>query len=143
VKLIAQRVVQPGTVLNRASGINAFCYKHGDLFWLDAPPSDLGRGKLVSQIVEVAPPAGNRVRSNLEVTAPDSTPSRQLVSVVQSGADFLADAGRAPPWHFGHGEVSFTFEVEAALAQQWQVELRMLLGYALAVREADPAAETG
>jgi len=140
-KLVAQRVVQAGSAPHRRSGINAFCYLHGDLLWLDAPPADLGRGQLASQIVEVSPPAGNRVRSYLEITAPDSTPDRQMVSAVQSGADFLADAGRPPPWRFGHGEVSFAFEVEAALAAQWQVELRMLLGYALAVRQAGSEAD--
>lgn len=142
-KLVAQRVVQPGTTPHRRAGINAFCYLHGEVFWLDAPPQDLGRGRLAGQIIEVSPPAGNRVRSYLEITAPDSTPDRQIISAVQSGADFLADAGRQPPWKFAHGEISFAFEVEAALSEQWQVELRMLLGYALAVRQTASEAEGG
>jgi hypothetical protein len=142
-KLVAQRVVQVGSASHPRSGINAFCYLHGDRFWLDSPPDDLGRGKLVGQIIEVAPPVGNRVRSYLDVTAPDSTPDRQIVGAVQSGADFLADAGRPPPWRFAHGEVSFVFELEAALAAQWQVELRMLLGYALAARQASSEADGG
>lgn len=137
-KLVAQRVVQPGTAPNRQSGINAYCYLHGDRLWLDTPPADLERGQLVNRIVEVDPPAGNRVRSYLEITTPDSTPSRQIAGAIQAGADFLADAGQELPWHFAHGEVSFVFELEAALAAQWQVELRMLLGYALAVRRSGP-----
>jgi len=142
-KLVAQRVVQAGVAPHPRAGINAFCYLHGDLFWLDAPPPDLGRGRLASQIVEVDPPIGNRVRSYLDITAPDATPNRQIVTAVQSGADFLADAGQPPPWRFQHGEISFVFELEAALAAQWQVELRILLGYALSVRQPGPEADGG
>jgi len=142
-KLVAQRVVQAGTAPNRKAGFNAFCYLHGDRTWLDAPPVDLGRGQLVSRLIEVDPPSGNRVRSYLEITAPDSTPNRQIAGAVQAGADFLADSGAEPPWQLAHGEVSFVFEVEAALAAQWQVELRLLLGYALAVRKGEPDAAEG
>jgi hypothetical protein len=75
----------------------------------------------------------NRVRSYLEIVAPDSTPNMQLAAA-QGGTDFLADVGAPPPWHLSHGEVTFVFELEAGLAAHWQVELRLLLGYALAVR---------
>lgn len=142
-KLVAQRVVQPGNAPTRRSGFNAYCYLHGDRFWPNAPPEDLGRGRLVHLIREVEPPAGNRVRSYLDIVAPDATPSRQIAAAVQAGAEFLADAGRGSPWRLTHGEVSFTFEAEAALAAQWQIELRMLLGYALAVRGEEPDAGAG
>jgi hypothetical protein len=137
VKLVAHRVVQPGTAPNRRTGFNAFYFGHGDRFWLDVPPGDLGPGQLVNQIIEVQPP-GNRVRSYLEIVAPDVTPNMQIAAAVQAGADFLADAGAPQPWRLAHGEVSFIFEAEAALAAQWQVELRLLLGYALAVRREGP-----
>lgn len=142
-KLVAQRVIQPGDGPHRKSGVNAFCYLHGDLLWLNEPPPDLGRGQLVGRIIEVDPPSGNRVRSYLDITTPDSTPSRQIAGAIQAGADFLADAGQDPPWRLAHGEVSFVFEAEAALAAQWQVELRILLGYALAARRTAPDADAG
>ena len=139
-KLVAQRVVQPGTVPNRRSGFNAFYFEHGDRAWLDLPPADLGPGQLVGQIIEVPPP-GNRVRSYLEIVAPDASPNMQLAAAVQAGADFLADAASPQPWRLAHGEVSFAFEVEAALAAHWRIELRLLLGYAFAARrEGAPGA---
>jgi hypothetical protein len=132
--LVAQRVVQLGSILR--AGINAFCYLHGELSWLDEPPADLGSGELANYALEVDPRTVNRVRSYLDIIAPDATSNQRLVAAVQSGADTLASAGRPPPWHLAHGEVAFSFEVEAALAAHWQVEMRMLLGYALAVRVA-------
>lgn len=131
-KLVAQRVVQAGVVPYPATGINAFCYLHPGRTWLGEAPADLGRGQLAAQIVEVEPPIGNRVRSYLEIMAPDTTPPMQLIGAVESGASFLADSGQHPPWRLQHGEVAFVFEAEKALAAQWQVELRMLLGYVLA-----------
>lgn len=133
-KLVAQRVVQPGEGPSRRSGVNAYCSLHGDIYWLDAPPDDLGRGALVNQILEVSPPVGNRVRSYLEVTAPDSTSSKQIAFAVADGAALLASGERPLPWRLSHGEVSFAFDLEEALAADWQLELSLLLRYALAVR---------
>lgn len=133
-KLVAQRVVRlPSASSSGAGGVNAFCWLHGDRFWLDVPPDDLGPGKLAGSIVEV-PIGGNRVRSFLEIVAPDSTPGRQITAAVGGGAELLADAERALPWKLSHGEVTFEFSIEAGMAATWQLELRILLGYALAVR---------
>lgn len=46
----------------------------------------------------------------------------------------LAEAGRRAPWQLTHGEIRFEFNAEAVLAAHWQVELRLLLGYIIAVR---------
>jgi hypothetical protein len=135
--LVAQRVVQAGSHADRKTGVNAYCYYHSDTRWAEAPPPEsLPRGQLVGRIIEVSP-SGNRVRSYLEVTAPDDTHDMQIIGVVQSGANQLAEKGEAPPWRLIHGEVSFSFDVEAALAEHWQIELRLLLGYALAARPRD------
>jgi len=132
-RLLAQRVVNIGTQTPRATGVNAFCYLHPGRIWLDAPPAALGPGQLVNQIIEVEP-NGNRVRSYLEVVAPDDTPNPHIVNAVQSGTAFLAEAGRRAPWQLTHGEIRFEFNAEAVLAAHWQVELRLLLGYIIAVR---------
>jgi hypothetical protein len=134
-KLVAQRVVQTGTSPRRASGINARCYAHPGRVWLDEPPDDLGEGQLVNQIIEVGS-GPRRVRSYLDVIAPDSTPNEHIVAAVQSGTALLADAGRPAPWRLNHGEITFEFAADAALAAHWQMEVRLLLGYAIAVRPA-------
>jgi hypothetical protein len=134
VRLVAQRVVRlPSASSSGVGGVNAFCWLHGDRFWLDVPPDDIGPGDLAGSIVEV-PIGGNRVRSFLEIVAPDSTPARQIIAAVGGGAEFLADIARELPWKLSHGEVTFEFSIEAGMVATWQLELRILLGYALAAR---------
>lgn len=128
-KLVAQRVVRPS---DQASGINAYCYLHPGIHWPDAPPENLGRGLLEQQLIEIPPP-GNRVRSYLDITAPDGTSEQTITDVVLSGADWLASQARELPWELAHGEVSFSFNLDLGLVHQWPVELRILLGYALQV----------
>ncbi len=130
-KLVAQRVVRPR---DQASGINAYCYLHPGIGWVDAPPADLGRGNLTERLIEVDPPMGNRVRSYLDITTPDTTSNESITSAVIAGADLLAGAGRTLPWKLQHAEIQFEFNLELSLAQNWSMELRILLGYALQVR---------
>jgi hypothetical protein len=129
--LVAQRVVRP---VDQATGINAYCYLHPGQRWLGKPPSDLGRGKLDHWLVEVAPPSGNRIRSHLEITAPDGTSNQEIVEVVTNGSELLHARGDPLPWHLRHGETTLVFNLELGLANHWQLELRILLGYALQVR---------
>ncbi len=140
-RIVTHRVVQPGTSPYRSTGINAYCYVHPGRVWLDEPPQDLGPGQLVNRIIEVDPPRGNRVRSFLDIIAPDSTSNRQIVSAIGDGASLLADTDHELPWNISHGEIRFSFNAEQALAEQWQIELKMLLGYALAVRRLSPDTE--
>ncbi len=132
-RLVAQRVVRPS---DQASGINAYCYLHPGRTWLDEPPSDLGRGLMSGSLIEVAPPRGNRVRSYLEITAPDTSTDPVIGRLVLSGADVLADTHEPLPWRLVHGDATFDYNLEAALAPHWSVELRILLGYALEARRA-------
>lgn len=131
-KLVAQRVVRPS---DQATGINAYCYHHPTRQWLDAPPPDLGRGVLVRRLIELDPPVGNRVRSYLDITTPDSTSDQEIEQAVLSGADLSVDFGSALPWSIGHAGTTFEFNLESSLVDQWEMELRILLGYALEVRE--------
>jgi hypothetical protein len=130
-RLVAQRVARPS---DQASGVNAYCYLHPGRQWLDEPPLDLGRGTLAGRLIEVAPPAGNRVRSYLEITAPDGTSDDAITQVVISGAECLVEASQELPWKLVHGGTAFEFNLELGLAQNWALELRILLGYALEVR---------
>jgi hypothetical protein len=67
--VVVQRVLSPTT---GKSGINAFLYLHPNRRWrvppTDIPSVDPGRLERQSLAVE---PNGNRVRSNLDVVAPD------------------------------------------------------------------------
>jgi len=140
-RIITHRVVQPGSDPNRKTGINAYCYLHPGQRWLDEPPPDLGAGVLVNQIIEVDPPRGNRVRSFLDIIAPDETSNRQIVGAISDGASLLADGNRELPWSVSHGEIRFRFDAEQGLVAQWQIELGVLIRYALAVRRMSPNPE--
>lgn len=130
-KLVAQRVVRPR---DQASGINAYCYLHPGMTWLDELPQGLGRGNLTGRLIELEPPAGNRVRSYLEVTTPDATSNDLISRAVISGAELLAAEDQPLPWRFRLAGTHFEFNLELGLAESWSVELRVLLGYALQVR---------
>jgi hypothetical protein len=89
--LVAQHVLSPA---GRGEGVNAFCYLHGpDLAWLGVPPEGIpgqNPGVLTAQLISVAPP-GNRVRSYLDVIAPDETPQAEIR---QSFVTFVSHAQR-------------------------------------------------
>jgi hypothetical protein len=69
------------------------------------------------------------VRSYLEITTPDTTSSREIARVVAESAS-LMDVGKPLPWVIRHGETTFEFSLDQRLAEQWQLELRILHGYA-------------
>lgn len=132
-RLVVQRVVRPS---NGATGINAYCYLHPGETWVDEPPANLGRGTLVRRLIEVEPPSGNRVRSYLDVLTPDATSADEITRVVLSGTEWLCEKGQELPWTMAHGASQFEFNLERSLAEHWAIELRILLGYALQVRQA-------
>lgn len=129
-RLTAHRVVRPQT---GETGLNAFCYLHGPYAWLDQPPREIldSPGVLANSAVEVAPP-GNRVRSYLDVWAPDATPNSEIAHVVRSVGDLLEP--QPLPLRVQSGSVSFHFDADQQLALGWRVELEMLLRQVLAVR---------
>ena len=126
--LTAQRVRHP----EGPEGINAFYYQSGvDVMAPEFRPQrtpDADPGELVHEIITLAPP-GNRVRSYLDIVAPDGTPAVTIRRAFATAAGtaqpielpFAVDA--SPCW--------FRFGAEQALAAMWRQELRMLFDWAV------------
>jgi hypothetical protein len=116
-----------------AEGINTFCRVHGPKEWPETFPPDLPRGELVNQAISI-PPGGNRVRSYLDVTAPDEISTQEIRNAV---VPFIAQSrGHALPWAGKIGRCTFRFGVETGLHASWPDELRQLVLAALTVRRA-------
>lgn len=110
----AHRVVPPGG----EAGVNAFLHHHGaDFPWpadvsLQAALPETTPGELVHSSVAVKP-GGNRVRSYLDVLAPDLIPPRALLEALDRFAALLP---RCPnPCVVSLGEVLVRFGVEVAM----------------------------
>jgi hypothetical protein len=131
-RLVAQRVVSP----KGATGINAFCYLHGSNVWLAEPPPEIAShpGNLVNSQIEVKPP-GNRVRSYLDLLAPDDSPNRKLAADVRDIINLYEKAPVPPlPLVVSCGDARITFNAEFQIAVAWRVEIEILAGRALSVR---------
>ena len=117
-----------------ADGINAFHYSHVGRTWEGLPPHgipDEDPGALVAQTI-VVPPPGNRVRSYLDIVAPDVTPWAEIRPAFMS---FVAEAQRRRfPWAGVVGRTYFRAGMEQALAANWQREIADLYRAVQAVR---------
>lgn len=122
--LTAQRVVAPA---GDHEGINVFRYSHGDQVWTGTAPAqlhpDADPGVLVSQIVTVAPP-GNRVRSFLDLVAPEDAGLQEVRAAVEALAE--GDAPPTFPTEWTRGRLYIRFGSDRALAPFWRSELRAL-----------------
>jgi hypothetical protein len=131
--LTAQRVWNP---TSGREGVNAFCSLHGPHDWVGEPPTgvpDDNPGERVNAHVAI-PPGGNRVRSYLDIVAPDETPTAEILSAVRR---FLALArSRELPWVATVGRCTFRFGLERGIEAEWATEFRTLLDAALRVRVA-------
>lgn len=131
--LVAQRVSSSAG----QEGINAFFYTHGPCVWVgDPPPAVLPEnnpGELVTQRLTVPPP-GNRVRSYLDLVAPDERTDAWLVGVLRHLAQ-NAEMHRLP-WNIAHDGCLCRFHLERALLPRWREELAHLLQAALLTRHA-------
>jgi hypothetical protein len=129
--LTAQRVVQLQTA---REGVNAYHYAHRARGWDAAPPDTLPEadpGVLVAEKLEIAP-AGNRVRSYLDVVAPDDAPWPEVRAAFLS---FVSEAASTPlPWHGLAGRCLFRVGIEAGLSDQWAREVAELYQAVCAVR---------
>jgi hypothetical protein len=126
----AHRVVSP----MEDEGVNSFLHLHGSGFaWPDnpAPLPENNPGNLEERSTEVAP-GGNRVKSYLDVLAPDGT-GRGEVQEAIAGLSAELD-GKANPTWFEHGRVTVRFGVEPAIEKKGlpkKVEELRVLGAAI------------
>ncbi len=121
--LTAQRVVAPTT---KASGINAFLYRHGGRRW-HVPPRDIPDrepGRLAKKKIAVEPP-GNRVRSYLDIVAPDDVARDELRDRLMTFVRRMQ--GRPFPWEAVEGPCLFRLGMDEELAMAgWSTELAAL-----------------
>ncbi len=120
--LCSQRVVRPAT---GAEGINTFRYIHGPQRWSGEPPQshrpEVNPGILEAELVTVPPP-GNRVRSFLDVVAPDGTkPNAVALAALRPPPSI-----RRFPVEWTHGNVWCRFAVDETLVGRWKEELEQL-----------------
>jgi len=128
--LTAQRVQNPAGL----EGINAFCNLHGPYDWFGEPPAgipDTNPGMRVNDNV-IVPPGGNRVRSYLDIVAPDETPTTEILAAVRRFV--MAVRTDSLPWAATVGRCTFRFGLDLGLEQQWATEFQELLEAALRVR---------
>jgi hypothetical protein len=115
-------------------GINAFFYQHGAYAWQGLPPHgipDQNPGTLAAQTI-IIPPPGNRVRSYLDIVAPDEA---HWSEIRPAFITFVSEAQRDPlPWVGVSGRVFLRLGMERTLARQWQRELADLYRAAQAIR---------
>jgi hypothetical protein len=125
--LVVQRVSHP----SGAEGINAFHYVHYDDDWVVPPHPDEDPGHLVNENV-VVPPPGNRVRSYLDIVAPDNAAWSEIRQALLA---FLLDHESEPmPWIGTSGRMRFRIGMDQALAQNWSSEATALYQAAKAIR---------
>ena len=123
--ICAQRVERPGESSGE-QGINAYYYLHGSSSWQGHPPRQFlpesNPGVLADSLLELMPPGGNRVRSYIDIVAPDGTPLNHIVPAATSHGVISSF-----PVEWVQGNVWCRLGVERALAIDWKHELSRLL----------------
>lgn len=118
--LTAQHVAKPST---GDEGVNVYSYHHGPYVWHGLPPDgipDQNPGVLVYQSISVDPP-GNRVRSYLDVVAPDGT---AWTEIRQAFVTFISRNQRNQlPWIDVVGRCWFRINMDLGLAASWHREV--------------------
>jgi hypothetical protein len=122
--LTSQRVARRAT---GAQAVNAFHYAHGGRAWEGPAPEgipDRDPGTLVLERVELEP-EGNRVRSYLDVVAPDGTSFEEIRPALIA---FVSRAQAFPmPWEGVVGRCSFRIAMDDDTASEWERELATLI----------------
>lgn len=104
-------------------GVNSFLYLHGPRGEALAGVPDHDPGTLAAQSISVRPP-GNRVRSYLDIVAPDDI---RWDEVRIGLMDFVGAHQRTSlPWDGQSGRIYFRLGMELGLARQWHKELAVL-----------------
>lgn len=132
--LSAHHVVSPV----RGEGINAFYYVHGHDWDADVPPQmfpEVNPGELFDQSIAIPPP-GNRVRSFLDVVAPDGASPTEIR---QGFVVFVSRSRGTPlPWRGTFGRCLFHIGMDLGLVNQWHTEVAVLFRATFTVRGWGP-----
>lgn len=130
--LTAQHVLHPPS---GEEGINAFFNSHGPYSWYGPPPDGIPEenpGRRIHESTAV-PAGGNRVRSYIDIVAPDETPTSEILAAVPTFVTSMRQ--RTLPWADTVGRCTFRFAVEPGLASHWAAEFDTLLRAALGARQ--------
>jgi hypothetical protein len=115
-----------------ADGINVLYYVHHVDDWVVPPDPREEPGDPLDSAIGVSPMGGNRVRSYLDVVAPDHAPWPEIR---QGLMKFLLDHEAHPmPWHGRVGRLRFGVGMDQSVAQNWEAELGRLWNAAEALR---------
>jgi hypothetical protein len=121
--LTAHHVVSPA---KQREGVNAFFYLHQGQAWEHLSPFDVAErnpGTLVAQSISVAPP-GNRVRSYLDIVAPDDVRWEEVHAALM---EFVGRCQSGPlPWAGESRTAYFRVGMARAVTNRWQRELAIL-----------------
>ena len=134
--LATQRVISP----QGEEGINVYFHAHEPNAATPLWPPDRNPGMLRSKVEAVRPP-GNRVRSYLDVVAPEGTPLSALRDALEEAMAAGAPADFREQVLTAHNDCWVRFGLERLLAEDWQRELRTLLDRALEVCRESPDTE--
>jgi hypothetical protein len=116
--------------------VNTFLYLHGAYAWTVLPPDipDQNPGTLASQSISIRPP-GNRIRSYLDIIAPDETRWDEVRTALM---EFVGTYQRSRlPWNGQSGQCFIRLGMELGLASEWQKELAVLYRASQALRLAN------
>lgn len=120
-------------------GINVFLYLHGPYAWDPATTPTVMQthpGTLAAQSLSVSPPSGNRVRSYLDIVAPDGAAWSEVRVALM---EFIANSQRASfPREGTSGRCFFRLAMDGVLAARWHNELAVLYRSAQALRLQHP-----
>lgn len=120
------------------TGINTFLHTHGAAFSWPADPVQLPEhnpGVLWWDNGPEVPPGGNRVRSYLDLLAPDDTPAAEVEAALTSlWLELVADEAGPPaaqgalpnPVDYRHGAVVLRFGVDLAMLPGRSLEMAEL-----------------
>lgn len=105
--------------------IHAFVHVHGNIPWpndvTDWPETHPGKLALNKTVLPVG---GNRIRSYLDVLAPDTTPLQAIHEALTALSDDLNE--RRNPTVFSHGSITIRFGVEPIALGGRHTEFKLL-----------------
>ncbi len=106
-------------------GINAYLYLH-QMTWSGNPPPNLSAASFEAchEIVPSRP--GRRIRSYLDIVAPDDCARDELRRAVEHLHGIVTSGASARPWSHVFGRCQVTFMIEPALDAAWHAELHLL-----------------